>query len=131
MVKVDTYRQVNRAILKWLRRIRAENDTASGLLLKRKVLYFAKKVSFKNLPASGEWIDKWKKQWVIFFLYFIFWNDFVLQQVGNHFFKDTSVLFFTVNNNQVGSFVPSSSFCSTAFRCIITLQLFPLSPVYS
>ena len=54
MVKVDTYRQVNRAILKWLRRIRAENDTASGLLLKRKVLYFAKKVSFKNLPASGE-----------------------------------------------------------------------------
>ena len=67
MVKVDTYRQVNRAILKWLRRIRAENDTTSGLLLKGKVLYFAKKVSFKNFPASGEWIDKWKKQCVIFF----------------------------------------------------------------
>ena len=131
MVKVETYRQVNRAIRKWLRRIRAENDTTSGLLLKGKVLYFAKKVSFKNLPASGEWIDKWKKQWVIFFFVFYLLKRFFITTSWEPFFKDTSVLFFTVNNNQVGSFIPSSSFCSTAFRCIITLQLFPLSPVYS
>ena len=87
MVKVDTYRQVNRAILKWLRRIRAENDTASGLLLKRKVLYFAKKVSFKNLPALGEWIDKWKKQWVIFFCILSFETILFYNKLGTIFLR--------------------------------------------
>ena len=62
MVKVDTYDQVNRAILKWFKIIRAENVPISGSLMKEKALYFAKELSFENFQASDGWLDKWKKK---------------------------------------------------------------------
>ena len=51
-VKVDTYDQVNGAILKWFKIMRAENVQISGSLMKEKALYFAKKLSFENFQAS-------------------------------------------------------------------------------
>ena len=61
-MKVDTYDQVNRAILKWFKIMRAENVPISGSLMKEKALYFAKELSFESFQASDGWLDKWKKK---------------------------------------------------------------------
>ncbi|XP_065652673.1 major centromere autoantigen B-like [Hydra vulgaris] len=61
-VKVDTCYQVNKAVLKWFKQMRANNVPISGLLVKEKPLYFAKKLSFENFQASNGWPDKFRKK---------------------------------------------------------------------
>ena len=39
-VKVDTYDQVNKAVLKWFKRPRYENVPVNGVLIKEKALHF-------------------------------------------------------------------------------------------
>ena len=63
-VKVNTYDQVNKAVLKWFKRLRSENVPFNGMLIKEKTLYFAKQLTFKNFQASDGWLDKWKKVWL-------------------------------------------------------------------
>ena len=68
-MKVDTYNQVNKAVLKWFKRLRPENVPANGVLIKEKALYFAKELNFENFQTSDEWLDKWKKRFgLIFFI---------------------------------------------------------------
>ncbi|XP_065658063.1 tigger transposable element-derived protein 4-like [Hydra vulgaris] len=66
-VKLDTYYQVNKAVLKWFKRMRADNVPINGLLVKEKALYFAKELSFENFQASDGWLDKFKKKYGISF----------------------------------------------------------------
>ena len=67
-VKVDTYDQVNKAVLKWFKRLRSENVSVK-VLIKEKALYFAKKLTFNNFRESDGWLDKWKKKLgLIFFI---------------------------------------------------------------
>ena len=66
-MKPDTYEQVNKAVLKWFTRIRAENVPVSGILIKEKALYFAKEMNFEKFQASDGWLDKWKKRFVLIF----------------------------------------------------------------
>ena len=68
-MKVDINNQVNRAVLKWFKRLRPENVLANGVLTKEKALYYAKELNFENFQASDEWLDKWKKRFgLIFFI---------------------------------------------------------------
>ena len=69
-VKVDTYDQVSKAVLKWFKRLRSENLPVNGVLIKEKALYFAKELTFENLRASNGWLDKWKKRLGLIFFYF-------------------------------------------------------------
>ena len=68
-VKIDTYDQVNEAVLKWVKSLRSENVPVNGVLIKEKALYFAKELTFENFQASDGWLDKWKKRLgLIFFI---------------------------------------------------------------
>ena len=51
-VKVENYDQVEKAVLKWFKRLRFENVPVNGVFLKEKALYFAKKLIFENFQAS-------------------------------------------------------------------------------
>ena len=66
-LKVDTYDQVNKAVLKLFTRLRSENVPVSGVLIKEKALYFAKELNFEKFQASDGWLDKWKKRLVLIF----------------------------------------------------------------
>ena len=68
-LKVDTYDQVNKAVLKWFTRLRSENVPASGVLIKEKALYFAKELNFEKFQASDGWLDKWKERLVLIFYF--------------------------------------------------------------
>ena len=68
-LKVDTYDQVNKAILKWFTRLRSENVPVSGVLIKEKALYFAKELNFKKFQASDGCLDNWKKRLVLIFYF--------------------------------------------------------------
>ena len=68
-LKVYTYDQVNKAVLKWFTRLRSENVPFSGVLIKEKALYFAKELNFEKFQASDGWLDKWKKR-LVFIFYF-------------------------------------------------------------
>ena len=50
-LKVDTYDQVNKAVLKWFTRLRSENVSVSAVLIKEKALYFAKELNFEKFQA--------------------------------------------------------------------------------
>ncbi|XP_057296213.1 tigger transposable element-derived protein 4-like [Hydractinia symbiolongicarpus] len=47
--------------------IRTENVPISGNLIKKKALYFSKKLSLEKFQASDGWLDKWKKGFGISF----------------------------------------------------------------
>ena len=66
-VKVDTYDQVNKAVLKWFKRLRSENVPVNSALIHAKALYFAKELAFETFPASDDWLDKQKKRLGLFF----------------------------------------------------------------
>ena len=66
-LKVDTYDQVYKAVLKWFTRLRSENVPVSGVLIKEKALYFTKELNFEKFQASDGWLDKWKKRLVLIF----------------------------------------------------------------
>ena len=68
-IKVGTYDQVNKAVLKWFARLRSENVPVSGVLIKEKALYFAKELNFEKFQASDGWLDKWKKRLVLIFYF--------------------------------------------------------------
>ena len=65
-VKVDTYDQVNQAVLKWLKRLRSENVSVNGVLIKQKALCFAKELTFENFQVSDGWLGKCKKSLGLF-----------------------------------------------------------------
>ena len=50
--------------------LRSENVPISGPMLKEKAIEFAKELSAESFQASEGWLDKWKKRWVNFYLYF-------------------------------------------------------------
>ena len=68
-IKVGTYDQVNKAVLKRFARLRSENVPVSGVLIKEKALYFAKELNFEKFQASDGWLDKWKKRLVLIFYF--------------------------------------------------------------
>ena len=59
-VKTDTYDQVNKAVLKWLKRLRSENVPVNGVLIKEKAL--AEELTFENFQASDRRLNKWKRK---------------------------------------------------------------------
>ena len=68
-LKVDTYDQVNKAVLKWFTRLRSQNVPVSGVLIKEKALYFATELNFEKFQASDGWLDKWKKRLALIFYF--------------------------------------------------------------
>ena len=68
-VKVESNDQVNKAVLKWFRRLRSENVPVNGVLIKENALHFAEELTFENFQASDGWLDKWKKRLGLFFLF--------------------------------------------------------------
>ena len=68
-LKVDTYDQVSKAVLKWFTRLRSENVPVSGVLIKEKALNFAKELNFEKFQASDGGLDKWKKRLVLIFYF--------------------------------------------------------------
>ena len=72
-VKVDNYDQVEKAVLKWFKRLRFENVPVNGVFLKEKALYFAKELIFENFQASDSWLDKWEKRLGLIFFFTLFY----------------------------------------------------------
>ena len=56
------YEQVDKAVFKWFSLQRSQNVPIDGLILKEKVLQFAKSFNFPTFKASDGWLDKWKKR---------------------------------------------------------------------
>ena len=52
------YKQVDKAILKWLSLQRSQNVPIDGTMIKEKVLFFAEKFNSPNFKASDGWMDK-------------------------------------------------------------------------
>ena len=67
-LKVDTYDQVNKAVLKWFTRLKSENVSVSGVLIKEQALYFAKELNFEKFQASDGWLEKCKRR-LVFILF--------------------------------------------------------------
>ena len=63
-LKVDTYDQVNKAVLKWFTRLRSKNVPVPGVLIKQKALYFAKELN------SIRWLVRQFKEKVGFDIFF-------------------------------------------------------------
>ena len=68
-LKVDTYDQISKDVLKSFTRLRSENVPVSGVLIKEKALYFAKELNFEKFQESDGWLDKWKKRLVLIFYF--------------------------------------------------------------
>lgn len=69
-VKVDTYDQVNKAVLRWFTKMRSENVPVNGILIKEKALYFAEELKAEKFQASDGWLQKWKTR-LVEMLFFI------------------------------------------------------------
>ena len=52
-VKVDTYDQVNKAVLQWFFRMRSEKVPVNGVLIKEKALYFAQELKAEKFQKDG------------------------------------------------------------------------------
>ena len=108
-VKVDTYDQVNKAVLKWFKKLRSENVPVNGVLIQEKVLYFAKELTYENFQALDGWLDKRNKQLGLIFLFqtLLLYNYSNLEQLSLRILMNFSS---AVNNNRDGTFIPNPSF---------------------
>ena len=66
--KVDTHDQVNKAMLKWFKRLRSENVPVNGVLIKEKALYLVKELTIENFQVSDGLLEKCKKRLGLIFL---------------------------------------------------------------
>ena len=66
--KVNTHDQVNKAMLKWFKRLRSENVPVNGVLIKEKALYLVKELIIENFQASDGSLEKCKKRLGLIFL---------------------------------------------------------------
>ena len=69
-VKVDTYDQVNKAVLKWFKRLRSENVPVNGVLIKEKALYSAKKIDLQQFSSIRWLVDQMEEKVGVNFFYF-------------------------------------------------------------
>ena len=69
-VKVDTYDQVNKAVLKWFKRLRSENVPVNGVLIKEKALYSAKKIDLRQFSSIRWLVDQMEEKVRVNFFYF-------------------------------------------------------------
>ena len=69
-VKVDTYDQVNKAVLKWFKRLRSENVPVNGVLIKEKALYSAKKIDLRQFSSIRWLVDQMEEKVGVNFFYF-------------------------------------------------------------
>ena len=61
-VKQEKYEELNKAVHKWFLILQSENVPISGPILKEKAIEFAGGLNIEGFQASGEWLEKWKKE---------------------------------------------------------------------
>ena len=65
-MKVDTYDQVNKVVLKQFKR---RKYSCQWCVDQRKGIIFSQRIDLQKFPASDGWLDKWKKRLgLIFFI---------------------------------------------------------------
>ena len=67
----EKYEDLNKALMKWFLNCRSENISLNGPLLKEKAIAFATELKIENFQASDGWLEKWKKRFVYFLLFFL------------------------------------------------------------
>ena len=67
----EKYEDLNKALMKWFLNCRSENIPLNGPLLKEKAIAFATELKIENFQASDGWLEKWKKRFVYFLLFFL------------------------------------------------------------
>ena len=67
----EKYEDLNKALMKWFLNCRSKNIPLSGPFLKEKAVAFATELKIENFQASDRWLEKWKKRFVYFLLFFL------------------------------------------------------------
>ena len=70
-MRPEKYEDLNKALTKWFLNCRSENIPLNGPLLKKKAIAFATELKIENFQASDGWLEKWKKRFVYFLLFFL------------------------------------------------------------
>ena len=70
-MRPEKYEDLNKALMKWFLNCRSENIPLNGVLLKEKAIAFATELKIENFQASDGWLEKWKKRFVYFLLFFL------------------------------------------------------------
>ncbi|XP_057307425.1 tigger transposable element-derived protein 6-like [Hydractinia symbiolongicarpus] len=65
--KPEKFKDVNKAVHKWLLMMRSENIPISGPMLKEKALEFAEALGVESFQASQGWMAKWKTRYGVSF----------------------------------------------------------------
>ena len=60
-MRPEKYEDLNKALMKWFLNCR----------LKEKAIAFATELTIENFQASDGWLEKWKKKFVYFILFFL------------------------------------------------------------
>ena len=68
---LEKYKDLNKALMKWFLNCRSENIPLNGPLLKEKAIAFATELKIDKFQASDGWLEKWKKRFVYFPLFFL------------------------------------------------------------
>ena len=70
-MRPEKYEDLNKALMKWFLNCRSENIPLNEPLLKEKAIAFATELKIENFQASDGWLEKWKKRFVYFLLFFL------------------------------------------------------------
>ena len=70
-VRPEKYEDLNKTLMKWFFNCRSENIPLNEPLLKEKAIAFATELKIENFQASDGWLEKWKKRFVYFLLFFL------------------------------------------------------------
>ena len=70
-MRPEKYEDLNKALMKWFLNCRSKNIPLNGPMLKGKAIAFATELKIENFQASDGWLEKWKKRFVYFLLFFL------------------------------------------------------------
>ena len=70
-MRLEKYEDLNKAQMKWFLNCRSKNNHLTGPLLKEKAIAFATELKIENFQASDGWLEKWRKRFVYFLLFFL------------------------------------------------------------
>ena len=70
-MRPENYEDLNKTLMKWFLNCRSESITLNRPLLKEKAIAFATELKIENFQASDGWLEKWKKRFVYFLLFFL------------------------------------------------------------
>ena len=105
-MKVDTYDQVNKVVLKQFKR---RKYSCQWCVDQRKGIIFSQRIDLQKFPASDGWLDKWKKRLGLIFLFqtYLLYN---YSHLGRLSLRILMNFFSAIKNSRDGTFISNPSF---------------------